>query len=78
MIRLCDDRQAVCSVIYGVDGNHYRRDTFEAESRISKVPGTLPVTEGTKLEQQLEIEVAEGDAARPYSVPSRHERRKSS
>jgi NADH:ubiquinone oxidoreductase subunit B-like Fe-S oxidoreductase len=55
-----------------------RRDTFEAESRDSKVPGTLPVTEGTKLEEKLESEVAKGDTARPYSIPSRHERRKSS
>src|ERR671912_711293 len=28
-----------------------RRDTFEAESRLSKVPGTLPVTEGTTVDQ---------------------------
>ena len=32
-----------------------RRDTFEAESRVSIVPGTLPVTEGTALERETEI-----------------------
>ncbi len=36
-----------------------RRDTFEDESRISIVPGTLPVTEGTALESETEIEVAQ-------------------
>ena len=55
-----------------------RRDTFEPESRVSIVPGTLPVTEGTKLEKEMEVEVAEGQAPRPYSVPSKHERRRSS
>ena len=55
-----------------------RRDTFEAESRVSKVPGTLPVTEGTALERETEIEVAKNQASRPYTIPSRHERRKSS
>ena len=55
-----------------------RRDTYEPESRISKVPGTLPVTEGTKLEKQMETEVADGETARPYSVPSKHERRRTS
>ncbi len=39
-----------------------RRDTFEAESRVSKVPGTLPVTEGTALERETEIEVAQNQA----------------
>ncbi|MEP6946226.1 MAG: NADH-quinone oxidoreductase subunit B family protein [Acidobacteriota bacterium] len=55
-----------------------RHDTFEAESRESMVPGTLPVTEGTALELETEIEVAEGETSRPYTVPSRHERRRSS
>ena len=50
-----------------------RRDTFEEESRKSIVPGTLPVTEGTKLE-----EAARAEDAKPYSVPSRHEKRRSS
>ena len=55
-----------------------RRDTFEAESRESIVPGTLPVTEGTALERETEVEVASGETSRPYSVPSKHERRRSS
>ena len=50
-----------------------RRDTFEKESRQSIVPGTLPVTEGTVLE-----EMAKTNENRPYTVPAKHERRKSS
>ncbi len=50
-----------------------RTDTFEEESRQSVVPGTLPVTEGTILE-----ELAKSAPTRPYTVASRHERRKSS
>jgi len=50
-----------------------RTDTFEDESRKSIVPGTLPVTEGTKLEES-----AKEAASKPYSVPSRHEKRRSS
>jgi len=55
-----------------------RQDTFEPESRQSMVPGTLPVTEGTALERETEIEVAQNKASRPYTIPSRHERRRSS
>jgi NADH-quinone oxidoreductase subunit B len=55
-----------------------RRDTYEPESRVSKVPGTLPVTEGTRLEKQMETEVAGGETSRPDSVPSKHEKRRSS
>lgn len=55
-----------------------RRDTFEVESRESVVPGTLPVTENTALERETLAEVEEGKAEPPYSVPSLHERRKSS
>jgi len=55
-----------------------RRDTFEAESRVSRVPGTLPVTEGTALEREMEARVENEDASQPYSVPSRHEKRRSS
>ena len=55
-----------------------RRDTFEPESRVSIVPGTLPVTEGTALERETEVEVAQNQASRPYSVPARHERRRTS
>jgi NADH-quinone oxidoreductase subunit B len=50
-----------------------RTDTFEEESRHSIVPGTLPVTEGTKLEES-----AKDAPSKPYSVPSRHEKRRSS
>ena len=55
-----------------------RQDTFEPESRQSMVPGTLPVTEGTALERETEIEVAQNKTSRPYTIPSRHERRRSS
>jgi NADH-quinone oxidoreductase subunit B len=55
-----------------------RRDTFEKESRLAIVPGTLPVTEGTALENETETGVAQNRVSRPYTIPSRHERRKSS
>jgi hypothetical protein len=55
-----------------------RRDTYEPESRVSVVPGTLPVTVDTALERKTETEVAGGTTSRPYSVPSKHERRRSS
>lgn len=55
-----------------------RRDTFEPESRTSIVPGTLPVTEGTALEKETEAEVAQNQVSRPYTVPARHERRRTS
>ena len=55
-----------------------RLDTNESESRESTVPGTLPVTEGTSLERETEIEVARREVSQPYTVPSRHERRRSS
>ena len=50
-----------------------RRDTFEEESRHSIVPGTLPVTIGTKLE-----EASKNASTRPYTIASRHEKRRSS
>ncbi len=50
-----------------------RRDTFEEESRKSIVPGTLPVTEGTTLEAK-----SKNAESKPYSVPSRHEKRRTS
>ncbi|MBA2605702.1 MAG: NADH-quinone oxidoreductase subunit B [Acidobacteria bacterium] len=49
-----------------------RRDTFEEESRHSIVPGTLPVTMGTESET-----AAKQATTRPYTIASRHERRKS-
>ena len=53
-----------------------RNDTFEPESRTSTVPGTMPVTEGTALEKETEIEVTQKQLTRPYTVPARHERRR--
>ena len=50
-----------------------RVDTFEEESRQSIVPGTLPVTVGTKLE-----EASKNASTRPYTIASRHEKRRSS
>ena len=50
-----------------------RSDTFESESRDAVAPGTLPITEGTVLKGRAE----EADT-RPYSVPSKHEKRRSS
>jgi len=50
-----------------------RRDSFEEESRQSFVPGTLPVTVGTRLE-----ETSQTASTRPYTVASRHEKRRSS
>jgi NADH-quinone oxidoreductase subunit B len=55
-----------------------RRDTFEPESRVSIMPGTLPVTEGTALEKETEVEVAQNEVSRPYTVPARHEKRRTS
>jgi NADH-quinone oxidoreductase subunit B len=55
-----------------------RKDTFEMESRESMVPGTIPVTEGTALERQVEEDVAKNTTSRPYTIPSKHERRRSS
>jgi hypothetical protein len=50
-----------------------RRDTFEEESRQSLVPGTLPVTMGSES-----ITGSKRADTRPYTIPSKHERRKSS
>jgi len=50
-----------------------RRDTIENESRRSIVPGTLPVTIGTESET-----AAKTAPTRPYTVASRHEKRRSS
>jgi hypothetical protein len=50
-----------------------RVDTFEDESRRSIVPGTLPVTVGTRLE-----EASKTASTRPYTIASRHEKRRSS
>jgi NADH-quinone oxidoreductase subunit B len=50
-----------------------RRDTYESESRQSIVPGTLPVTVGTTLE-----ETSKTASSRPYTTASKHEKRRSS
>ncbi len=50
-----------------------RVDTFEDESRQSIVPGTLPVTMGTESET-----AAKKITNRPYTIASRHEKRRSS
>ena len=55
-----------------------RRDVLENEARVSIVPGTLPVTEGTALERETQAEVAKNQVSRPYTIPSRHEKRRSS
>lgn len=49
-----------------------RRDTFEEESRRSTIPGTLPVTMGSESET-----AAKPNVSRPYTIASRHERRRS-
>ncbi|MCS6875105.1 MAG: NADH-quinone oxidoreductase subunit B [Pyrinomonadaceae bacterium] len=60
------------------DSVKYRKDTFEEESRKAVLPGTLPVTQGTSLEEEIELEVAQQKLPRPYTVPSRHEKRRTS
>ena len=50
-----------------------RRDTYESESRKSIVPGTLPVTVGTTLEESSKTA-----SSRPYTTASKHEKRRSS
>jgi hypothetical protein len=49
-----------------------RRDVLEAEAREAVVPGTLPVTDGSTALQNTLPE------ARPYTIASKHERRRSS
>jgi len=49
-----------------------RKDVPEDEARLAAVPGTLPITDGST---GLPGAAAE---ARPYSIASRHERRRSS
>ncbi len=55
-----------------------RKDVFEEEARKAVMPGTLPVTQGTVLEEEMELEVAQSKKPRPYSIPSRHEKRRTS
>ena len=49
-----------------------RRDIPEAEAREAVVPGTLPITDGSTARQNTLPE------SRPYTIASRHERRRSS
>jgi NADH-quinone oxidoreductase subunit B len=49
-----------------------RRDVPEAEAREAVVPGTLPVTDGSTARQNTLPE------SRPYTIASRHEKRRSS
>jgi hypothetical protein len=54
------------------------KDRRDVSDRISRVPGTLPVTEGTALEIQTHLDVDSNKVSRPYSIASKHERRRSS
>jgi NADH-quinone oxidoreductase subunit B len=51
-----------------------RRDVPEAEAREAIAPGTLPVT----MNEQIEEQAPRTGIARPYSIASRHERRRTS
>ena len=51
-----------------------RRDVPEDEARDAIAPGTLPVT----MNEQIEEQAPRTGIARPYSIASRHERRRSS
>jgi NADH-quinone oxidoreductase subunit B len=51
-----------------------RRDVSNEEAATAIAPGTMPVTLGTQLEE----DVARTGATRPYTIASRHERRRSS
>jgi hypothetical protein len=48
-----------------------RKDILEVEAREAVMPGTLPVTDGSTTQQNV-------PEARPYTIASRHERRRSS
>jgi NADH-quinone oxidoreductase subunit B len=52
-----------------------RRDVPEEEARQAITPGTLPVTLETTLENSIKNNP---NVSRPYSIASRHERRRSS
>jgi hypothetical protein len=49
-----------------------RRDVPEEEARQALAPGTLPVTDGSTSGEKVSPET------RPYTIASRHERRRSS
>ena len=48
-----------------------RRDVLEGEAREAITPGTLPITDGSTLR------AGEAAQARPYTIASRHEKRRS-
>jgi NADH-quinone oxidoreductase subunit B len=48
-----------------------RRDAPDAEARAAITPGTLPVTDGSTLRQQ------DVSQSKPYTIASRHEKRRS-
>jgi hypothetical protein len=48
-----------------------RRDAPEPEARAAITPGTLPVTDGSTLRAK------EGAQSKPYTIASRHEKRRS-
>lgn len=50
-----------------------RKDVADAEAQTAIVPGTLPVTIDTALEENMK-----SASSRPYSIASKHERRRSS
>jgi NADH-quinone oxidoreductase subunit B len=50
-----------------------RRDVLEEEARSAIAPGTLPVTMNSQIEEQAPRE----GTTRPYTIASRHERRRS-
>jgi len=49
-----------------------RKDIPEEEAREAFVPGTLPITDGSTAGQNVLAE------SRPYTIASKHERRRSS
>lgn len=51
-----------------------RRDVARAEAQAAVVPGTMPVTLGSQAEE----DAARTGVTRPYTIASRHERRRSS
>ena len=48
-----------------------RRDVLEAEAREAVTPGTLPVTDGSTLREPEVVK------PKPYTIASRHEKRRS-
>ena len=48
-----------------------RRDAPDEEARAAITPGTLPVTDGSTLDQQ------DSTISKPYTIASRHEKRRS-